>query len=341
MTLYQGERADMKVLITGGTGYIGAHVCLELLRANHRVAVTVKPLHHCRSVIQQVHGLSGGKSPFIFRADLRDYASLTNVLNAFKPHIVIHLAAVKRGDNTVIGNRYLQDVNVEGFKNLMEAMAKCDIRKLIFSSTREVTGPVDRMSGMARSKLMAEQALYTEVTRRRYMRAICLRLFDVGGAHPTGLLAEDEFSGSFNLINQMCQAATNERRYVTVSDDRFDFVHVGDIAKAFRLATERVARQRTSLDVFDIGTGKSQTSKVILKTFDKVSSICVPHFVVASDTPPPYIEASIDRTRALLNWSPVSTLDEVCQSAWFSHTVSASSRKPPPFSRIASCRVKM
>lgn len=331
----------MKVFITGGTGYIGAHLCAELISHGHSVTVSVKPHAKYKRVVSQIESLTANR-PIIVPADVRDEDAMIHALRTFKPEVVINLAGIKSAGYDSLSQNHLFDVNVGGVKNLLRCMEITKVKKLIHASSDEVIHTTSTMSMLGQSKTIAEGFLYAHSKSNRTIQIVNMRTFKVSGNHPVGYLAEDDYSAKNDFITHLCQTACNERPYVTLFPCYRDYVHVMDVTRAYRAALDYLKSTRDLITTLEVGSGRKINPVEVLKIFELMNRVRVAYRT--GPRPADVVEYSVANLTAIkekLHWIPTSNIENICKDAWFSYTTGANSLTPPPISRISACRSQL
>jgi len=325
----------MKVLVSGGAGYIGSHTVVELIAAGHEVVVVDNHANSSPKVLPQVARIAGVGVPSV-RLDIRDSEALDEVLAGAQFDAVIHFAALKS-----VGESWSQpldyfDNNISGTISLLSAMARADIRHLVFSSSATVYGMSDRSpisedaslqptNPYGRTKLVAEELIQELSGADPTFRAAVLRYFNPVGAHPSGLIGEDPNGVPNNLMPYVCQVAVGRQPRLNVFGNDYgtrdgtgvrDYVHVVDLARAHVLALERLVAGGETFTV-NLGTGRGYSVMEVVAAFERVSGRPIPvcysprrHGDVAE------CYASPALARQLLGWEAQHDLETMCADAW-------------------------
>lgn len=324
-----------KIFVTGGAGYIGSHVCVELLRENHEVMVFDDLSNSCEDALRRVEFISKCKLGFEV-GDVRNADRLNCVISRFKPDSVMHFAGLKAVTESVSQPLRYYGVNVQGSINLLKAMDKVGCKEIIFSSSATVYGetnippytemmPVAPVSPYGRTKLIFENILNDWTATCDAKRAVILRYFNPVGAHTSGLLGEDPKGVPNNLMPLILQTAQKHREELYIYGDDYDtrdgtgerdYIHVMDLA----LGHVRALNEIINLDRFQIlnlGTGKGTTVTELIRTFEKISGVTVPTKLAArrpGDVAKSYADPSI--ARKLIGFECSKTIAEMCSDTW-------------------------
>lgn len=324
-----------KIFVTGGAGYIGSHVCLELLEANHDVMVFDDLSNSSEEAIRRVESLSNRKLELVI-GDIRDAIAINDAMCAFKPDSVIHFAGLKAVGESVVNPVRYYDVNVHGTINLLKAMDIVECSEIIFSSSATVYGeinkppytemmPVAPSSPYGQSKLMVENILEDWTASYCMNRAVILRYFNPLGAHTSGQLGEDPKDSPNNVMPLIVQTAQQKRGCISIYGSDYDtrdgtgerdYLHVVDLAYGHVQALHNV-RNLGKFQILNLGTGKSTTVLELIGIFEKISNISIPTISVAR-RPGDVDKSFSDPTsaRELIGFECKKTLDEMCFDTW-------------------------
>ena len=324
----------MRVLLTGGAGYVGSHTALVLLEAGLEVIVLDDFSNSNIRAIRCIEDLVG-RSIQVVAADLADRASLAK-LDDIDFDAAIHFAGLKAvGESVVDPDRYYR-VNLNATLNLLEAMRSHDATKLVFSSSATVYGepqylPQDEAhpvgtrlaSPYARSKLMSEHIIQDAQAAWPDLSAVVLRYFNPVGAHPSGYIGENPSGTPGNLMPYIAQVAIGRRDFLRVYGDDYptldgtgirDYIHIMDLAEghlaALRLNCGGVA-------TYNLGTGIGASVLQVLRSFERASHRRIPWQVYPrrpGDVPE--MVANPAQAKADLRWDPSRSLMDACRDTW-------------------------
>jgi len=329
------EVDEMKILVTGGAGYLGSHTCLELLKAGHSVTVFDNFSNSHPEALARVARLAG-RSAEVLRGDIRDGAALTAALRESGAEAVIHFAGLKAVGESVVKPLSYYDNNVVGTVRLLEAMSETGVRTLVFSSSATVYGdpqslpltedhPLSATNPYGRTKLVIEEMLRDFYPSAPDWRIGILRYFNPVGAHESGLIGEDPQGIPNNLLPFVAQVAIGRREFLNVFGNDYptpdgtgvrDYIHVVDLAMGHLKALERLAAHDGGFTV-NLGTGLGYSVLDMVQAFERVSGRPVPYRIAArraGDIASCY--ASPDFARELLGWQSERGLDEMCADSW-------------------------
>jgi UDP-glucose 4-epimerase len=322
------------ILITGGTGFIGSHTVVTLAEAGQPVVILDNLCNSSPKVLDRLAKL--GASPLEFvEADIRDSAALDALFVRYKFAGVIHFAGLKAvGESVAQPLRYLEN-NVSGTINLLQAMNRANVRRIVFSSSATVYGdpvsvPITETAALTatnpygRTKLMCEDALRElHAADPRWSIAI-LRYFNPVGAHESGLLGEAPNGIPNNLMPYITQVALGQREHLQIFGNDYDtpdgtgvrdYLHVSDLA-AGHLAALRALNEPKLLTV-NLGTGRGVSVQNMVDTFARVNGVPIPHQVVPRRPGDVAVTLADPRqAKAQLNWEAQYDLARMCADAW-------------------------
>jgi UDP-glucose 4-epimerase len=323
------------IMVTGGAGYIGTHICVELLAAGLDVAVFDNFSNSQPESLKRVEQISGRKVTLV-QGDIRDGDALTAALQQYAVKAVIHCAGLKAVGESVEHPLSYYDNNVVGTLRLLEAMRKAGTQTLVFSSSATVYGepqylplteahPLSATNPYGRSKLMIEDMLRDLFRSDPSWRIGILRYFNPVGAHISGKIGENPRGVPNNLLPFVAQVAVGQRAALNVWGDDYDtpdgtgvrdYIHVVDLADGHLKALEYLQTQGGLLTV-NLGTGIGYSVLDMVQAFEKASGKPVPYTVMprrAGDVAACYAEPS--EASRLLGWRAERGLEAMCADAW-------------------------
>ncbi|HWV62808.1 MAG TPA: UDP-glucose 4-epimerase GalE [Oxalicibacterium sp.] len=326
----------MKILVTGGAGYIGSHACVELIQAGYQIVVVDNLCNSKESVLERVATITGSVIPFV-KADLRDRAAMERIFSSGNFDAVMHFAGLKAvGESVDEPMRYYEN-NVEGSLALFQAMAKHGVKTLVFSSSATVYGdpatvpivedfPLSATNPYGRSKLMIEEMLRDIAKADPAWRIGLLRYFNPVGAHESGLIGEDPNGIPNNLLPYVAQVAIGKRPMLSVFGGDYptedgtgvrDYIHVVDLAVGHVRMLERLMHGEAGVQTYNLGTGCGSSVLQMIQAFEHASGRSIPYQVVArrpGDIAVCYADPS--RAERELGWRAQRNIAQMCEDAW-------------------------
>lgn len=330
----------MRILVTGGAGYIGSHVARALLDDGWDIVILDNlSFGHAAAVERLAGGASGGRVVFV-QGDVADAALVEHLVQAWEIAAAVHLASYIQVGESVRDPALYYRNNVTGGLTLIESLRRAGVGRFVLSSTAAVYGepevtpipdthPARPVNPYGASKAMLEQVL-RDYDRAYGFRYVALRYFNAAGAHPAGDLGEDHHPET-HLIPIVLQAALGRREAVTVFGGDYptpdgtavrDYIHVCDLADAHVLAVRRLLAGGGS-GVWNLGTGRGYSVLEVIAAAERVTGRPVPHaFGPRRDGDPAVLLAAAGRAREDLGWTPRrSGLEEIVGSAWDWHRI--------------------
>ncbi|ALH80860.1 UDP-glucose 4-epimerase [Sphingopyxis macrogoltabida] len=326
----------MKVLLTGGAGYIGSHVAVSLAAAGHEIVCFDNLSNSRADVIDRIESITGKLVPLVV-GDIRDRDGVREAIASHGADAVIHFAGLKAVGESVTDPVRYYDNNVRGTLSLIEAMRDCDVRTLVFSSSATVYGepqylpldeahPTSATNPYGRTKLMIEEMLGDIAAADPAWRIAVLRYFNPVGAHDSGLIGEDPGGTPNNLMPYISRVAAGRLPELPVFGNDYatpdgtgvrDYIHVGDLADGHVAALSRIGAATDPLSVWNLGTGQGYSVLEMISAFERVNDVPVPHRIEPrrpGDVASCY--ASPARARDELGWEAKRGLDDMCASTW-------------------------
>ena len=325
----------MKILVTGGSGYIGSHTVLELLEAGYETVVLDNLCNSSEKSLKRVEKITGKKAVF-YKADIRDQAAMDKIFAKEKPEAVIHFAGLKAVGESVQKPLMYYDNNIVGTVTLLNAMKEHGCKKIVFSSSATVYGkpasvpirenfPLSVTNPYGRTKLMIEEILGDVYTADNSWDIILLRYFNPIGAHESGLIGEDPEGIPNNLLPYVAKVAVGRLEKVNVFGDDYDtpdgtgvrdYIHVVDLARGHVKAIEKIA-QDPGLKIYNLGTGNGYSVLDIIHAFSKACGHDIPYVIGprrAGDIDMCY--ADPQKAYEELNWKAEYDLNKMCEDTW-------------------------
>ena len=328
----------LRVLLTGGCGYIGSHTAVELMRAGHEVVIADNLVNSSKSVLPRIEEL-GGKKPAFYNIDVCDKEALGALLAAENVDAVIHFAGLKCVPESVEKPTLYYRNNLTSTINLLERMKEHGVKYLVFSSSATVYGEQDTMplredmptgactNPYGMTKHMSEVIIRDTASADNELCAVLLRYFNPIGADESGRIGEDPQGIPNNLLPYVAQFATGRRKRLFVNGNDYptrdgtcirDYIHVTDLAIAHIKALEFIAgRGGHGYEVFNIGTGNGYSVLEVIAAFSKACGKELKYEFAprrAGDIPTCYADPS--KAEKLLGWRAERDLAKMCEDTW-------------------------
>jgi UDP-glucose 4-epimerase len=325
----------MKILVTGGTGYIGSHTAVELLNLGHEVVIVDNLSNSKQAVLERITKITG-KRPDFFKLDLRNRDELAKVFDDTKFDAVIHFAGLKSVGESVSKPLEYYDNNINSTLVLVSEMLKHNVNKIIFSSSATVYGTPSELPLRETSstgigitnpygwtKYMIEQILCDITVANPDFDVTLLRYFNPIGAHESGLIGEDPNDIPNNLLPYVAQVAVGKLPEVKVFGDDYDtvdgtgvrdYIHVIDLAKGHVASLDSSTK---GVKIYNLGTGKGSSVLEVIKSFEKAAGKNIPYKIVArrpGDVASNY--ANADLAKQKLSWEAEKSLDDATADTW-------------------------
>ena len=323
------------ILVTGASGYIGSHTCVELLSAGYAVVALDNLSNSSVEALRRVEKITGHLIPF-FEADVRDRLALNALLKTYQIDAAIHFAGLKAvGESVERPLRYYEN-NVGGTVTLLQALGEADVKTFLFSSSATVYGDPEtvpivesaRLSATnpyGRSKLIVEKILQDLGKSDASWAIGALRYFNPVGAHSSGLIGEDPRGIPNNLMPFISQVAVGRRERLSVFGNDYptpdgtgvrDYIHVVDLARGHLAALAELFRSRRSFTL-NLGTGQGYSVLEMVRAFEKASGRPVP-YRITERRPGDIATCYADPAGAarVLDWRAAKGLDEMCADHW-------------------------
>ncbi len=326
----------MKILVTGGTGYIGSHTVVELMSKGHECVIVDNLYNSSVDVLDKIEKICG-KRPIFYKTDILDKDALEDIFKENKFDAVIHFAGLKAvGESVKIPLTYYKN-NISGSLNLYELMEKYGVNNLVFSSSATVYGssfvsPLKEEYGRGTTtnpygttKAMNEEIIEDFAKANKNISATILRYFNPVGAHKSGLIGEKPNGIPNNLMPYISDVAIGKRDHLNIFGDDYDtkdgtgvrdYIHVVDLAKAHVLAVEYACKNKGA-EIINIGTGVGYSVLDIVNTYSKVNNVKIP-YVVTPRREGDVATCFADPTKAykLLGFKTIYNLEDMCRDAY-------------------------
>ncbi|MBP3580698.1 MAG: UDP-glucose 4-epimerase GalE [Clostridia bacterium] len=326
----------MKILLTGGAGYIGSHTCVELMTRGYEVVIADNFDNAKPEVINRLETITG-KRPVVYTVDVADKEALTKVFEENKIDSVIHFAGLKAvGESCRKPLEYYRN-NIDSTLTLLEVMRDFNVKKIVFSSSATVYGipeTVPLVETMKKTgctnpygwtKYMIEQILTDAAVADSELTCVLLRYFNPIGAHESGLIGEDPQGIPNNLMPYISQVAVGKLKQLSVYGNDYkthdgtgvrDYIHVVDLALGHVAAIE-YAQKFKGADIINLGTGVGYSVLDMVNAFEKVNDVKIPYIIA------PRREGDVDecfanpsKAKQVLGWSATKTLEDMCRDSW-------------------------
>ena len=324
------------ILLAGGAGYIGSHTAVELLNAGYEVIAADNFVNSTPEAISRVERITG-KQVKLYETDIRDTEKLSEIFSENRIDAVIHFAGLKAVGESVQKPLMYYRNNLDTTLSLLETMQKAGVKNIIFSSSATVYGeenPIPYTEEMQRgvcsnpygwTKAVSEQIFEDAAKADSELSVVLLRYFNPIGAHPSGMIGEDPLGVPNNLMPFITQVAVGKRECLTIFGNDYptkdgtcarDYIHVVDLAKGHVKAVDYVLNHKGT-EIFNLGTGTPYSVTEIVRTFERVNGVSVPHVYGgrrAGDLAEFY--ANAEKAEKMLGWKTEKTLEDMCRDAW-------------------------
>ncbi|MDO4492481.1 MAG: UDP-glucose 4-epimerase GalE [Clostridia bacterium] len=326
----------MRILVTGGAGYIGSHTVLELLNRGHEAVVVDNLVNSSEKALARVEELTG-KKPVFYNADVRDAEKLDEILAKEPIDCVIHFAGLKAVGESVAKPLEYYDNNLGSTIALLYAMRKHNVKHIIFSSSATVYSgdnkvPLSESSKTGNctnpygwTKYMCERILRDTATADPTLSVVLLRYFNPVGAHPSGRMGEDPSGIPNNLMPFISQVAVGKLKELAIFGNDYetpdgtgvrDYLHVVDLAKGHVAAID-FAVEHTGTSVFNLGTGKGTSVREMVEAFERVNGVKIPrHYAPRRPGDLAEVYADPKKSANELGWKAEYGLDDMVRDSW-------------------------
>ena len=326
----------MKVLVTGGAGYIGSHTAVELIEAGYETVIVDDLSNAKEDVIDRIEAITG-KRPVFYKEDCKDKEAMRKIFAENNIDAIIHFAAYKAvGESVQKPLEYYRN-NLDSTLTLMEVMEEFGCKKFVFSSSATVYGPnnpypykeemkaIESTSPYGWTKVMIERILTDYVTAHPDYCAVLLRYFNPIGSHSSGLLGDDPNGIPNNLMPYISRVAAGKLEKLTIFGDDYptpdgtcqrDYLHVVDLAVGHLKALE-YAENNSGVEAFNLGTGNGVSVMELVHAFDEANDMQLPYVIgPRREGDLPAFWADAQKAKDVLGWEAKYSVEDMCKSAW-------------------------
>lgn len=324
-----------KILVTGGTGFIGSHTCVELLENGYEIVIVDNLRNSKETAVSRIEKISG-KNVIFCKVDICDYDALSDVFRQYDIDAVIHFAGLKAvGESVQIPVEYYRN-NINGTLVLLRVMQENGCGRIVFSSSATVYGmnnkapytedmPTSATNPYGYTKVMIEQILRDVCVADSGFSAVALRYFNPIGAHGSGLIGEDPNGIPNNLVPYIAQVAAGRLEQLSVYGDDYDtpdgtgvrdYIHVVDLAKGHVCAID-YAMKNKGFTAVNLGTGKGSSVLEVVAAYEKACGKPIAKRMAprrAGDIATCYADAS--KAKEIFGWEAKLGIDEMCADSW-------------------------
>jgi len=325
----------VRILVTGGVGYIGSHTVIQLIEGGHDVLIVDNLSNSDIRVLDRIKTITN-KSLIFCKADIKNLIPLCEIFDNFKPEAVVHFAGLKSVSESVENSILYYDNNVSGSITLLEVMTKYNCNKIVFSSSATVYGepkylpydeyhPLNPINPYGRTKLMVEQVINDWCSENKERSSISLRYFNPAGAHFSNLIGENPLGKPNNLMPYMAKVAIGNLDTLEIFGNDYntvdgtgarDYIHVVDLASA-HLSALAYLNKINGPEAFNIGLGAATTVLELLKIFEQASGKKINYDIVNRRSGDLSVFwADITKAKNKLAWAPVFNVFDMCNDTW-------------------------
>lgn len=333
---FKGEEKNMKVLLTGGLGFIGSHTAVELIEQKHEVVIADNLANTTTEVLGKIEAITG-VMPAFYELDVADKEGLRALFAKENLDAVVHFAGLKAvGESVAKPLEYYRN-NLDSTLTLLETMVEYKVKTIIFSSSATVYGMSEDVPFVESqptggctnpygwTKWMIEQIMQDTAKAFPELSVVLLRYFNPIGAHKSGLIGEKPNGIPNNLMPYITQVASGKLKQLSVFGNDYptpdgtgvrDYIHVVDLAKG-HLAALNYGAKNSGVEVFNLGTGHGYSVLDLVNAFQKVNNVPVP-YVIAPRRPGDIATCYADASKAkeLLGWEAELGVEEMCEDSW-------------------------
>ena len=321
-----------KILLTGGTGYIGSHIAVKLIEDGYNVVLIDNLSNSSIKIPAAIKAITGVRVPF-YRADCCDKVIMYEIFKNEKFDAVIHLAGLKAVGESMEKPKLYHDNNVGSLETIVACMKEFEVRPIVFSSSATVYGLPEVLPITEESPVMEATNPYgqTKIDCENLLRdelnidTVLLRYFNPIGAHPSGLIGENPSGVPNNLLPRIIQVALNRTPYLTVFGNDYDtpdgtgirdYFHIEDLARGHVLALEKIFKNSGCL-IYNLGSGTGVSVLELVRSFEEANGIKVKYdFEKRRPGDINTCYASIEKAANELNWFPKYSVKDACRHAW-------------------------
>lgn len=324
-----------KILVTGGTGFIGSHTCVELLSEGYGIVIADNLSNSKEAAVDRIEKITGKKVTF-YNVDICDYDALSGVFRENDIEAVIHFAGLKAVGESVRKPLEYYTNNIYGTLVLLKVMRENNCKKIVFSSSATVYGmnnkapytedmPTSATNPYGYTKVMIEQILHDVCVADSDFSVVALRYFNPIGAHSSGLLGEDPNGIPNNLVPYIAQVASGRLEQLSVYGDDYDtpdgtgvrdYIHVMDLAAGHVCAID-YAMKNKGFEPVNLGTGKGSSVLEVVAAYEKACGKPIPKKIAerrAGDIAACYADAS--KAKEIFGWEAKSDIVQMCADSW-------------------------
>ena len=327
----------MQVLLTGGTGYIGSHTAVELIKAGKDVVIVDNLSNSKEDAIDKIEKITG-KRPKFYKVDILDKEAMNNIFSENEIEAVVHFAGLKAVGESVEKPLEYYHNNISGTLVLLDVMKAHNCKKIVFSSSATVYGDPEEVpikettktgnttNPYGTTKLYIEQILKDLYNSDNSWDICILRYFNPVGAHESGLIGEEPQGIPNNLMPYIVRVANGTIKELTIYGDEYntkdgtgvrDYIHVVDLAKGHLCALNKLDKEKNGIFIYNLGTGNGYSVLEMVNTFEKVTGHNVPHKMGVrrpGDVAICYADPS--KAEMELGWKATKTLEDMCRDSW-------------------------
>ena len=323
----------MKILVTGGTGFLGSHTVVELLNKENEVVIIDNFSNSKKEVLEKIKQITN-KNFLFYEGDIRDKVLLKKIFTENKIETVIHFAGYKAVGESVTAPLKYYENNLISTIYLLEAMKEANCKNIVFSSSATVYGkpktlpikedfPLHTTNPYGTTKKMIEEILKDFSKANPDFSITILRYFNPIGAHPSGLIGENPNGVPNNLMPYIIKVATKELEYLNIFGNDYDtkdktgvrdFIHVVDLAKGHSKACEKIEK---GVHIYNLGSGKGYSVLELVSIFEKVTKIKIPYKIKKrreGDIAACYADPTLAYKK--LNWKAEKSIEDMCKDAY-------------------------